>query len=941
MNNIYKIICVLLFLTIVIAGFFSCTDETPVRKEGGLPGSEAYMKIELNIPDYKIPTDSMKKTKAMDNVAEKAIKSDLLSILVFKTNDKFYYKAPVSDLTIESSGKATATIKLVKSKNNEKCNIVVIANHNMSSVSMSEDITTKNDILEQLKYTISTSDRKWNAATGSSTPFPMWAELGDITVTENMLPIELNLYRALARVDVGLAFKIGSDGTLTEEVLGLDHFKLQEVKVYRTYGQGHVVPLKADYTETPTIPSGSTRYADDKPLSYTAGSPVDSYLREIYLPEADLPETPSNENMHCIVIGGYYRGATDISYYRLDFAEITNSSPIDYYPILRNHRYVFNILNVIGPGFASPEQALKSTSSGSSVEYELIVWNESIHEMHVEGKYYFGLDNRDLIFGPKKTIEDATNVHIIKYQTNYPLAPENVMTFEWESVKNGEQPIFEVEHLEADQSIKITTLTTNDTNIILTDVLYVKLGPFTIKVNIQQKFINFNYIINCEDVKVFGTYGNGRTLNSTHYITLSITAEDTSLNGMDYIIETDPINGIVFKASGTFSITESNKTVSNIKLQGEGTLTISSAGKTDPFTVKIVSNSSLGAYCEATITPVISKLTILTLGNTANHGYDIGRKGMGSYKVIKHPNNFGPNNNSIVKIEGLDLIQGGQCFSSFNNEVLKWLRDGYDENGIKRLADILYVGHDALYSVGADHAKIIVDYMKMGGVVLMFNEGNMIGPLVEQLFKTESYETSRIDGLSAFPFVGNEVFKTTFSNNDWNEYLLKLQSDPILNGPFGDIKDKQWGEDASRLIAINTPILYTDPNVMIYSYGQTLANARNGVQKNSVAFFKYETDKDATEPISLVYNGDGGFVSSGYRLNSSYPHGYEGVLGTLPGITPFWWDENTFFPIPKPDYNQDARVDVYNSQAFCNILAWAINRSLDLQAKRDAAMSGK
>lgn len=151
-----------------------------------------------------------------------------------------------------------------------------------------------------------------------------------------------------------------------------------------------------------------------------------------------------------------------------------------------------------------------------------------------------------------------------------------------------------------------------------------------------------------------------------------------------------------------------------------------------------------------------------------------------------------------------------------------------------------------------------------------------------------------------------------------------------MNGPFGDLRDKQWGEDASLAVAIGPASLFeNDPNVTIYSYGQSLQQAQNNVVKTMVGAFKYETDKDASEPISLVYFGDGGFVSSGLNATLHKPG----------GLCPFWWDTSTFFPVSKPNYGSGA--DVYNSQAFCNILAWAVNRSIELQAKRNAAMNGK
>lgn len=253
----------------------------------------------------------------------------------------------------------------------------------------------------------------------------------------------------------------------------------------------------------------------------------------------------------------------------------------------------------------------------------------------------------------------------------------------------------------------------------------------------------------------------------------------------------------------------------------------------------------------------------------------------------------------------------------------------------KRLADILCMGYNDLVETNEANTKIIVDYMKMGGVVVMFSERNDIAVNIGKLLfpdSTSLIKQTHFGGTLRIPFVGNSAYKGSQTDEKWNEYLQQLQSDPILNGPFGDIRDKQWGEDASWATAIGPASLFEeDPNVTIYSYGQSLSEAQSGGAKTMVGAFKYETDKDAAEPISLVYFGDGGFVSSSLT-GSPY---------VSPTICPFWWNTTTYFPVHKPNYGLTNAGDAYNSQAFCNIMAWAIQRAADLQAKRDASMLNK
>lgn len=63
--------------------------------------------------------------------------------------------------------------------------------------------------------------------------------------------------------------------------------------------------------------------------------------------------------------------------------------------------------------------------------------------------------------------------------------------------------------------------------------------------------------------------------------------------------------------------------------------------------------------------------------------------------------------------------------------------------------------------------------------------------------------------------------------------------------------------------------------------------------------------------------GDGGFTSSP-----------SGVPGGSNLICPFYWNTNTMAPIPKPNYGAGTtKYDVYNSQMWCNVMAWAIKQA--------------
>lgn len=894
--------------TLLILGLFGLTscvqDETPNNINPGPRAEDGYLQIHMNLPELKSQQAGEPSTKAMNDEAERMIKLDQLNVLVFKEDagtEKYAYKAPLSgavEYDSEDGTKARITVKLARSTGSEKYRLVLVANHDLSGVTLSAN-ETKAIVLEKLTYNIA---GKWNANASNYTPFPMWGESDLVTINTEMSGPSINMYRALARIDVG--FNFTTEGTtLNESAEGdINHFNIKEVKVYRTYNQGYATPTNSDITTAPFIPSTATRRADTAPLEYSVTGGTNSYVREIYIPEANLPVTPANDNMHCIVVGGSYKGSSATTYYRLDFATETNpEGERTYLPVLRNHRYVFNITQVRGPGFTTPQAALESTATIENINYDLIKWDETIHKMEVQGKYYFGLDQRNMLFSPQSNVTRP-----IRYQTNM---PEDSVRFEFK--KGSSSPFSTILHSHALKRVMVYPKQENITNELLTDTLFVKAGSFSIPVYIQQQYVNFKYTINCETVNVFGTYKNGTTLNNTNYIDFSFTAEDRTSQGRTYEFHTSDLegnHGISFSATGTFDFTgipEGLPLTINIRMYGSGTLNHSE--EEGPFKLRIKSNSSSGSYCEATINPVKRKMKILVLGNQVMHGYNIALENTGSYKLLTSTNNFGPYDHSIVKTEGFELINAHLDTGSPNinpglAQVKSWLIDGPD------IVDILYITQDAyVYSASSTYplANYIAQYLDNDGVVLVFSEGNVTSAAN---IMNACFNVTNITQILQTP--AGLIYQLAGDPMQENDPYF---ADPVLNGPFGDVRKKHWGEDASfAAILSNVP---TD-KIIIYSNGMPI----NGTgfpsdRVNMISGFRHKTK-------NLLYFGDGGFTSSGtngqpYLLNSST-------------LCPLNWNTSTMFPIPYPSYGAySAQMEVYNSQVWCNAMAWAIDRAVN------------
>lgn len=912
-----------LLTLIVLAGLLSCVgDEVPLGNHQNPDDNDSYLQIYMNLSELKSAAANSPSTKAMDDEAERMIDPAKLHVLAFKEDEgveTYAYKAPLSGpVTYDSENetKAVITVKLAKTLPAEKYRLVIIANHDILSTSLIPGVTLKADVLNQLSYTVS---GKWNADSDSYTPLPMWGESGVVAILESMPNLQLNLYRALARVDVGLNFTT-TNGIPTEQTDGLSNFKLKEVNVYRTYTKGYVAPLNSLMTgyDQPFIPADAVRNGDNAPLSYTVSESngTDNFVRNIYIPEADLPASVTNNNIHTLVIGGYYNGSNTVTYYRLDFSTETNpGDERTFLPVLRNHRYVFNISQVRGPGLATAQAALESTATIENISYNLINWDEAILKMEVQGQYYFGLDQWNLHFDsqPDESIK-------FKYQTNIPLEK---ITYEW---KNGSNSVFEVANWNnTAKEFTIRTKSENTTNMVLIDTLFVKAGTFSIPIHVEQKYVNFEYEINCETVTVSGVYKNGETLNpDKHQITFSITANNNSILGKNYEIETLDLegdHGVKFSAAGTFtSLTET------ITLTGSGTLDHNSAD--GAFNLRIKSNSSSGSYCEATINPVDDVMNIVVMSDPANaYGYAISRANGGAGKVFHSLSNFGPYDYSIIKTAGeYNFIKGTpyDFYNSKNTEIYKWVTS-IGNNG--KIADIVYIAYGALFYLNEPNtpstSDLLIQYLDKGGVIVIFMEDGATSQYFNRrLFDNKSIGWQVVSGGAVYPLSANPAL---FSDEEERQDVLKrLEGDPILNGPFGDIRDKQIGEDVgSTGVLTNFPLSH--PDVTIYSYNNNLNSNPKVTNSTAVVGYKYES-----ENRNLFFWCDGGLMSSG---TNGLPH-------TGHTLTPFNWDINTMFPIPMPSYGSvDAnRMPVYNSTMFCNMMAWAIKKSQSLKSKREGKL---
>lgn len=372
------------------------------------------------------------------------------------------------------------------------------------------------------------------------------------------------------------------------------------------------------------------------------------------------------------------------------------------------------------------------------------------------------------------------------------------------------------------------------------------------------------YTMSCGKATVNGVYKVGVPLTSSNTITLPVNV--TALGS--YTVTTNTVDGISFSASGTFSTTGSQ----NITLAGTGT---PSSTSVKTLTLTSDSQGGVSTTCTVNVVVVIPIKRLLSIGTSENgYGYNLSGTAA-SGRMISSSSNFGTSISSVVKSEGFTRINGTNSPSLA--QLQGWLQGSTP-------VDILVLGYS--WTPSDTEADVIADYLVKGGVVLAFSESNAgMQRFFRDVFNDNTISIGSVNAAGAL-------------------YRLPVVNDEIMNGPFGDIRGKTWGEDASSTTyASGIPISAVD----IYSTDSDLSQASPGGTAGRITAFKHKS-------LNFLFVGDGGFNSN---------------CGASDTICPFEVNASNY-PIIKASYGRGADaydLDVYNAIFTANAFAWAIKQA--------------
>lgn len=359
-----------------ISGLSSCTDD---RVE---PGNDETGQDEVLV-HLVVSRPSAGKNAGSGRVTDPETEIDEIQVLVFE-EDAYKYRVP--GISITNTG-TTTSFRARLFASGKRLNLYIVANAT-SAVLANEPKTgdTEDQVRTDLQMAFPVS--------GSFAVLPMFGHCSlplGLSADQVKDISGIKMLRAISRIDV-LA------GNVPE-------FELTSIQAFRANDRIQLVPAEDVQTVTrPSVPEGSSRSVNTTAVAVTGNQA----LAEIYLPEsAAVAEAERVTGASCIVVGGRYGSGGDVTYYRIDFDP--DSTTGNFGQILRNHRYVFTIRSVAGPGWPSAEEAANNRSA--QINLEIKAWDELTTDMYFDTEHYFGVSGREIVLASKQNASATVSVN--------------------------------------------------------------------------------------------------------------------------------------------------------------------------------------------------------------------------------------------------------------------------------------------------------------------------------------------------------------------------------------------------------------------------------------------------------------------------------------------------------------------------------------------------
>jgi hypothetical protein len=423
-----------------------CVNELSDNNGGGndLPApDETALLFSVTIP----PSGHSRQapTRTIGDAEENSVEQ--VDVLAYRYDeaDRMYYYAyhAVGHNIAAGNSPGEKTFSLTAKTLAEHQKFVVITNAH-TQVQKAVDATSAHSdvqmdaMLQRLQFHLSTGQWEATAPTNFQL-FPMWGESFDsIRITEQAhaqtLSSSIPLLRMPARIDVVLSTTPPTTRATTSPA---NVFLLTGVRLYNYQEFAAIVPARTNLklsgqggnktvaVTAPTIPvdrnTGAHYPVHTGPLLYGedgAGNRIAAHFNgrniegAIYTLEAKAPPTADRLKATCLVVAGIFDANGDglfderKSYYRLDLDDI-----------LRNHRYVANIIDVKGHGYDDPETAFVSKSL--NMVATILEWDDRSQDVVFDRGSYLAVTPPSFLFYKDEACNAPGTRNLITVSSNY------------------------------------------------------------------------------------------------------------------------------------------------------------------------------------------------------------------------------------------------------------------------------------------------------------------------------------------------------------------------------------------------------------------------------------------------------------------------------------------------------------------------------------------
>jgi hypothetical protein len=325
-------------------------------------------------------------TKALTVEDENRI--DSLQVFVFEKG-----ATPLEDLYKERIGVSGSdisggTVTVVISSPTDEQMFILVANSPELTLTLQDGVTKVKDLIPQLKFSGGQHYNRWKTTPAR---FPMWGETSYYTkdaLSSLTSPIDVYMYRAVAKVEVGVDINNPAGG---DNAIGFGSiFHIDSVYLCNVNDSGYIA-----FHDTPTKTIKTIKVDTIGYKFTTMPSNVNRLMaRTIYAPPTDSLIIENNDTLlpPYLVIKAKYYNEKDY-YYRIDFTQGNN-----YISLLRNHNYTVNITGIRTVGYETLTKAIEAPIL--PINPHLILDNEGatakIKDIIYTNRYWLGCEATDV-----------------------------------------------------------------------------------------------------------------------------------------------------------------------------------------------------------------------------------------------------------------------------------------------------------------------------------------------------------------------------------------------------------------------------------------------------------------------------------------------------------------------------------------------------------------